>query len=243
MKNLLFIVDPQNDFVLENGMLPVPNAKQDMARLISFIGVYGKEIDDVLISLDAHSVIHVGHPSFWQMKDGSEVKPFTFVDKVMLKKITPRFCEVYVKADIKKNGPVMIWPEHCIKGDHGYCVYTPLMTVLNDWQVKCGKPIRFVEKGQDIRFEMHSAFSRGKNLDVLKDISGYDRVLVCGEALSHCVKQTVDDMVKYFDVLDKTQIIVFNDCTSPIPGFDMTEWTKQMKEKGVVFTESYNWKG
>lgn len=243
MKTLLFIIDPQNDFVLNNGMLPVQNAKQDMGRVISFLDLRGNEIEDILISLDAHRNIHVGHPSFWEMKDGSEVKPFTLVDDNMLKLIKPRFCSAYVKSDIKKNGPVMIWPEHCVKGDHGYCIYSPLMDALNNWQLKTGKPIDFVEKGQDIRFEMHSAFSRGKNLDVLKNIAGYDRVVVCGEALSHCVKQTVEDMLNFFGVLDKTQIIVFNDCTSAIPGFDMTDWTEQMKAKGVVFTESYNWKG
>ncbi|MCK9154788.1 MAG: hypothetical protein M0P12_01600 [Paludibacteraceae bacterium] len=243
MKTLLFTIDPQNDFVFENGMLPVPNAKQDMARIINFLNTRGQEIDDILISLDAHSCIHVGHPNFWEMKDGSEVNPFTLVDAEMLKKIKPRFCEAYVKADIKKNGPVMIWPEHCIKGDFGFCVYTPLMTAIDEWQIKHGKPVTFVEKGMDIRFEMHSAFSRGKNLDVLKFISTYDRVLVCGEALTHCVKQTVDDMVKFFGVLDKTQIIVFNDCTSPIIGFDISDWIKEMKDKGVVFTESYNFKG
>lgn len=56
MKKILFIVDPQNDFV--DGTLPVPHAKEIMSDAARYINVYGDEYEFIVVSCDFHPVNH-----------------------------------------------------------------------------------------------------------------------------------------------------------------------------------------
>lgn len=49
--------------------------------------------------------------------------------------------------------------------------------------------------------------------NLLKDSS---KVYICGEAKSHCVKDSAMDMLKYKNGTHKHQIFLLNDCTSPV---------------------------
>jgi len=69
-KNIVLIIDPQNDFSDVNetdrkqpGSLSVPGASSDYSKIIDFISK--NPIDEVHISLDTHNDRHIGHPGFW----------------------------------------------------------------------------------------------------------------------------------------------------------------------------------
>ena len=56
MKNILLIVDPQNDFI--TGTLPVEGAEEKMKNLAEYLKNSGYEYDTVCITMDSHSENH-----------------------------------------------------------------------------------------------------------------------------------------------------------------------------------------
>lgn len=56
MKNILLIVDPQNDFI--TGTLAVPGAKEKMMKLSDYIRDFKNEYDCIFVTLDTHPLEH-----------------------------------------------------------------------------------------------------------------------------------------------------------------------------------------
>ena len=56
MKNILLIIDPQNDFI--TGTLTVSGAKQKMMKLSDYIEKKGELYDEIFITLDSHPKSH-----------------------------------------------------------------------------------------------------------------------------------------------------------------------------------------
>lgn len=56
MKNVLLIVDPQNDFI--TGTLPVPGAKEKMQKLAAYIEERGNMYDYICVTTDSHPKDH-----------------------------------------------------------------------------------------------------------------------------------------------------------------------------------------
>lgn len=49
---------------------------------------------------------------------------------------------------------------------------------------------------------------------------GTERLLVCGQALSHCVNFTVRDIVEHWPPGETSKITILRDCASSVPGFE-----------------------
>ena len=56
MKNILLIVDPQNDFI--SGSLSVENAEEKMLKLSNYLNEKGSNYDKIYITLDSHPENH-----------------------------------------------------------------------------------------------------------------------------------------------------------------------------------------
>ena len=73
----LLIIDPQNDFH-EGGNLAVPGATNDSKNIIQFLKRKIASINHVFVSLDTHTLTHIGHAGFWESEvDQSKPVPFT----------------------------------------------------------------------------------------------------------------------------------------------------------------------
>lgn len=72
--------------------------------------------------------------------------------------------------------------------------------------------------------------------------NGTNKIYVCGEAKSHCVKTSLEDMLDHCESYkySPSNIIVFEDLTSPIPGFEIPTETayETMKTKGLEITST-----
>ena len=75
-KNILLIIDPQNDFSdakephrTKPGSLAVSGASADYERIIELIEKNKDNIDEIHVSLDTHTSRHIGHPAFWDVFD------------------------------------------------------------------------------------------------------------------------------------------------------------------------------
>lgn len=131
-----------------------------------------------------------------------------------------------------------IWPPHCLIGTRGAMVVEPLFEALNYWCMKFGSTIDFVTKGSNPRCEHFSAVQAEVpdpsdpgtqiNTDFIKILMDADELLLSGEALSHCLANTVRDAANCFaaggmlgsndDFIKKC--VLLTDATSPVPGFD-----------------------
>jgi nicotinamidase/pyrazinamidase len=241
MHTALLVIDPQNDFVdPQTGKLYVAGAEEDMKRLAAMIDRMRSEIDEIHVTLDSHHPIHIAHPIFWVDREGHAPDPFTVItaDEVENGTWTPSRPELrqrgldYVRA-LEANGryQLTIWPPHCLIGSTGHAVYPPLFAALTAWERARFAAVDYVMKGSNLYTEHYSAIradvpdpedpSTELNRKLVDALERADRVLVAGEALTHCVASTVRDLASHFtDPQNVAKLVLLTDATSGIPGFE-----------------------
>lgn len=138
-----------------------------------------------------------------------------------------------------------IWPTHCLEGTLGHAIEKNIYDALAKWSIENKALVEIVQKGKCHIAEHFSAFKAevefaefpetGPNEKVANFFCFGGTVLVAGEALSHCVRYTIEDALDYMD--DPSKIIVLKDATSVVPGFEKQtqEFIKNVSEKGVKF--------
>ncbi len=253
-KNLLLIVDPQNDFVKSDGALSVKGADEDMDRLAGFIVRHGDKIDKVIVTMDSHMPGHIATPSYWQDAAGVHPAPFTTISvkdvgEGKWKAVSDKAGE-YLERLEKAGKTHTIWPPHCLFGTPGWAVYGPLYAVLAGWADKPGKDFEFYTKGLNSRdTEMFSVVrpevssddaSVNKNAErFLSLLEGYGRILIAGEAENFCVKESVRDIAVMRPALVE-KLVLLKDCMSliPIPNDKTADFWELLKKKGMMLTES-----
>ncbi|MDR1583219.1 MAG: isochorismatase family protein [Prevotellaceae bacterium] len=232
---LLLIIDAQYDFCDEKGSLYVPGAEKDMERLASFIKNSENKFRDIVLSQDNHQVIDISHPAFWTDKNGENPAPFTHitVEDVENGVWTPFFGKEsglkYLK-ELDKQGefPHVIWPEHCIEGSKGAAIVDVVMEAVKDWTRPRNKSHEVIQKGKN-PFTEHFGIMEANvpldyerdtqlNLPLLDSFTDYDTIYIAGEAQSHCVANTVKQLLVYPGIANK--IIILKNCMSPVPGFE-----------------------
>jgi nicotinamidase-related amidase len=83
-------------------------------------------------------------------------------------------------------------------------------------------------KGQDPLSEMYGVIkpeydTKGYiNLDFLNKLEQYDKIVIAGEAKSHCVLESIQQILEYYETRPEItkKIYILEDCMSPIPGFE-----------------------
>ncbi len=80
------------------------------------------------------------------------------------------------------------------------------------------------------------------NLKLIEELQSFDAVLVCGQALTHCVNRSCRDLVLNWEKRT-ADIALITDCTSAIPGFEnmADEFLSFMKESGCKLQTTRDW--
>jgi len=238
-KNVLLIIDPQNDFH-EGGSLAVTGATADSARIANLITT--KRFNNIVVTLDTHQFVDIGHPIWWTNEEKQEPAPFTIITTKDIEQGKWRAARTedqewsssYVKKlEANKRFQHTIWPYHCIIGTPGHGVIKSINEALEIWAKKNSQLVTFMWKGTNPKAEMYSAFKADVevpgadetklNKQVLDRLYRYDNIVVCGEASSHCVENSLIDMVEYFKSKGKgkiPRILVLSDCTSPVTNYE-----------------------
>lgn len=225
------------------GSLAVEGANEDSARVARMIMEHMNQIDEIYVSMDTHNRYDIGHGIFWRMADGTIPPPFfTFnrtdiesnvispaksEDDVQTKKLRNR-CITYARNLHAKGIPnLIIWPEHCLIGSHGHHVVDEINEALQAWAKTTRKVVNYIVKGVNPYTEMYSALkaevedpadkSTALNTELIGQLRVADRILICGEALSHTVNYTCRDLCQH---LDTDRMYLLLDGTSPVPGFE-----------------------
>jgi len=199
--------------------LAVSGADDDAGRIAKLIKENQKDIDDIVITMDTHHKLHIAHGAFWVSGDDKkeEPQPFTIIHKEDVdekrwlprdEKMTPYVLDYIDKLEASGKFKMCIWPEHCIIGSENHAVVEPILEAANEWSKEKRKNIQYVMKGLNNLTEMYSALSAEVPLEndietqynmelqeKLLPSESDERLLVCGQALSHCVNYTVRDLV------------------------------------------------
>mmetsp|Transcript_20476 Transcript_20476/g.46483 ORF Transcript_20476/g.46483 Transcript_20476/m.46483 type:complete len:286 (-) Transcript_20476:151-1008(-) len=141
-----------------------------------------------------------------------------------------QYCIEYTRRleSSEQNFKLCIWPEHCILGSPGHNVVPSILNALDKWSDKTGKSVKYVYKGQNLLTEAYSAMcaevpisdDTAFNVKVLQQLLESKRVLICGQALSHCVNFTMRDIAKKWPDGEMERLCLLTDCASSVPGFE-----------------------
>ncbi len=233
-KNLLLIVDMQNDFCMPEGALYVKGAEKDVKQLAEFIEQNSNKIDHIILTQDCHQVIDISHPAFWSDRIGNHPPPFTGISPEDLgeKKWMPLFSHdnaIRYVNELSRQGeyPHTVWPEHCIAGSKGAAIADEIMEQVKNW-ARSGRFYDLVIKGSNPLTEHFGALRANipiaadpettMNIALVNTLNRYENILVAGEARSHCVANTIKQMLEVKGLSGKLQILW--DAMSDVAGFE-----------------------
>ncbi|PSN65102.1 Isochorismatase hydrolase [Corynespora cassiicola Philippines] len=176
-KPALVLVDVQEDFCPPNGSLAVAGGRDIVPALNELLSL---PFPVKIATKDFHPQDHI---SFASNHEPPNNKPFEST-------IT-----IHNPLNPDETQETRLWPDHCVQGSKG----AELLPELD-----VGKVHHIVEKGQDRRVEMYSAFAdpftnpnvaKSKLAQLLHD-AGVTDVYVAGLAADYCVKFTALDAAK-----------------------------------------------
>ena len=132
------------------------------------------------------------------------------------------------RLEEKGRFKLCVWPEHCLIGSPGFCLVDMVREAIDIWSQTTGGSVEWVLKGQNLLTEMYSALeaevpvskSTSFNVQLQKSLVESDKLLVCGQAMSHCVNYTLRDIVSRWPEDQTHKISLLKDCASPVPGFE-----------------------
>ena len=234
MTNAFLIIDTQFDFCHPGGALFVPGADQDVTRMAGLIQNHADQIDHIVVTLDTHHVLDIAHPLFWSDAEGNHPAPFTPMSAAEVNAghwvplFNPQQAQQYIR-DLEIDGQFLhfIWPEHCLIGSPGAALHETLMKALRNWTRQRNRDYVAVQKGLYPLTE-HFGIFRAQvpnpavpdtqlNTALIADLNRFDTVYLMGEAKSHCVANSLKQLLDFAPEL-ASKVVIITDCTSDVTG-------------------------
>jgi nicotinamidase/pyrazinamidase len=235
--------------------LPVAGAHADLQRAASLVQRLGSRLDAITVTLDSHHRIDIAHPGFWlEAATGQAPGPFTAITAAQVRAgaYAPRDASqldrtlAYLDA-LEATGryTLMVWPVHCQMGSWGHGVHAGLQAALDAWSDAQGRSVAVVTKGENPWTEHYSALQAEVpdaadqrtelNQALLAELDRFDRVLIAGEAGSHCVRATVEHLAAHLPSQQMGKLVLLTDCISPVAGFEaqQAEFLAAMQGQGL----------
>lgn len=241
----ILIIDAQADFCLPGGSLFVPGAVEDNTRLIEFLYRNIEKIKYLDFTLDTHRYLQVFFPLFWRDRQGNHPEPFTVisyadvVDGRWIPVLSKEIVREYLRQ-LESTGKyqLTIWEYHTDDGSVDGALVPALTELAVYHSLLWENDPAFHRKGLREFSECYSAIGEevrevtieGKpcsigqyNDKLLASLLTRDKIYIAGQASSHCVKATIEDLIFYAqnnmsnprEFLSKFYIL--EDCMSPVP--------------------------
>ena len=156
--------------------------------------------------------------------------------------------------------PLMIWPYHAMLGGIGHALVSAVEEAVFFHGIARVRQTRFEIKGNHALTENYSAlrpevtedaegrpldaknFSLGvKNTPLVEHLMTFDAVIVAGQAKSHCVAWTVEDLRSAFAACEPSMIprvCLLEDCTSPVVVPGVIDFTEEAEEAFGRFADA-----
>jgi nicotinamidase-related amidase len=124
-----------------------------------------------------------------------------------------------------------IWPEHCVLGSDGHALvgvvqearmfHAYARNVQSEVEVKGGNPLteNYSVLGPEVVERFDGKPLAQKNHRFIKTLLASDAVVIGGQASSHCVKSSIDDLLSEILATDPVlakKVYILSDCTSAV---------------------------
>lgn len=165
-----------------------------------------------------------------------------------------KFLHHYTR-ELKEGGKydLTIWPYHAMLGGVGHSLVAAIEEAIFFHSIARYSLPNIEVKGNNPLTENYSVISP----EVIKDAGGdqiaeknallveklleFDAVFIAGQAKSHCVAWTIDDLLSEIEVTDKNlaeKVYLLEDCTSPVVIPDVADYTDQANEAFRRFSDA-----
>jgi nicotinamidase-related amidase len=163
---------------------------------------------------------------------------------------------IYYCEQLEKVGKyqLYLWPPHCLIGSDGHA----LAGVINEAQlyhsfarvseakceIKGGHPLteNYSVLSPEVvgRHDGKGNMSQ-KNTDFIKVLLESDAVIISGQASSHCVKSTIEDLLSEIVTTDPElakKVYIMTDCMSPVVIPNIADFSKEADEAQEKFRQA-----
>eukprot|EP01006_Ploeotia_vitrea_P031758 TRINITY_DN64062_c0_g1_i1.p1 TRINITY_DN64062_c0_g1~~TRINITY_DN64062_c0_g1_i1.p1 ORF type:complete len:525 (-),score=52.83 TRINITY_DN64062_c0_g1_i1:1762-3336(-) len=251
---VLLLINPQVDFY-SGGSMAAIGSDDTAYKIAALLEAHGEDITQVIVPMDMRQPYHISHPNFWISGYGDSPKPFTVISAedvqhgVWSPAVTKHFSQaLHYVQHLEKDGKykLTIWPEHCMIGTNGSNITPPISAALHSWCVKYQKTVDFVYKNMCPLTEFYSVLQAATvvagypetklNEKMCKSLQLAEKVIICGQPLSHAVNYTTRELVEWWPVEHRHRLVVLADSSAALLGFEVAaqQFLQDVKAKGVT---------
>ncbi len=140
---------------------------------------------------------------------------------------------LHYTRQLKKGGKydLTIWPYHAMLGGIGHALVPAFEEAMffhsiarhnqSNFQIKGGNPFteHYSVLGPEVLEDFKGKRIEERNVAFITHLLAYDAVIIAGQAKSHCVAWTIDDLLDNIRAQDAKlaeKVFLLEDCTSPV---------------------------
>jgi nicotinamidase-related amidase len=165
-----------------------------------------------------------------------------------------RYLEYY-RCKLKQGGKydLTIWPYHAMLGGIGHALVSAVEEAVffhsiarcsqTDFEVKGGNPLteHYSVLNPEVVAGPQGEKIAEKSDRFVRKLQDFDAVIVAGQAKSHCVAWTIDDLLGKIKATDHTlveKVYLLEDCSSPVVIPGVADYTPQADEAFQKFASA-----
>jgi nicotinamidase-related amidase len=173
-------------------------------------------------------------------------------------KITPEYGQKFLHHDtqkLKAGGKynLTVWPYHAMMGGIGHALVSAVEEAvffhsiarfsLPDFQIKGGNALteNYSVIKPEVMADSDGSQIAERNAKFIETLLEFDAVFIAGQAKSHCVAWTIDDLLSEMAVTDSNlakKVYLLEDCTSPVVIPDVIDYTDLANEAFQRFADA-----
>jgi len=233
-----FGIDVQVAFCTPGASLFVPGAVEDTQRALRFLYSHLDRLTELVFSLDTHRVFQIFHPAWWRDAEGRPPAPLSVITVADVRagrwqatrfpEESLAYCE---RLEATGRYVLTIWPFHALLGGLSHALVPAVYEASLFHALARDTPTWFELKGEHPLTENYSVLSpevtevKGQkvgefNSRLFEHLMTFDRVYVFGQAKSHCVLSTLQDLRQHIERTDRSKmgsVFILEDAMSPVP--------------------------
>jgi nicotinamidase-related amidase len=161
----------------------------------------------------------------------------------------------YYTRTLEEGGKynLTIWPFHAMLGGIGYALVSALEEALFFHSITRNAPLDFQPKGDhpltehysmlgpEVEYDLEGEPLGKRNHPLIERLLRFDAVMIAGEAKSHCVAWTIEDLLSDPTVQERgleEKVYLLEDCTSPVVVPGAVDYTDEADAHFARFAES-----
>ena len=172
--------------------------------------------------------------------------------------LDPEYAEEHLRyytRTLEEGGKynLTIWPFHAMLGGIGHALVSAVEEALFFHSIARQAPLDFQPKGDnpltehysmlgpEVEYDLEGEPLGARNLPLIERLLQYDAVVIAGEAKSHCVAWTIEDLLSDPNVQERgleEKVYLLEDCSSPVVVPGSVDYTDEADAHFARFAES-----